>query len=145
MAMIVLVLLFESGIFSIIFAMCVRGLGARTKFGSVVLTAATSGGAVVPAFMSPVTDQHDLRYSFCVVVAVFAFGALLPVYACIAPAAREQVDPVHERRGTRRKGGEAPTSRRASRVLGAMRRRKKNAADLPGTDHVESNEDKEAA
>ncbi|KAL9578577.1 MAG: hypothetical protein Q9212_005628 [Teloschistes hypoglaucus] len=95
-AMIVLVLLFESGVFSIIFAMCIRGLGAQTKMGSVALTAATSGGAVIPVIMSAVKDSHDIRYSFCVATAVFAFGLLLPLYTTFIPAARQQVDPMHK-------------------------------------------------
>ncbi|KAL8711655.1 MAG: hypothetical protein Q9220_004065 [cf. Caloplaca sp. 1 TL-2023] len=91
-AMIILVLFFESGIFSIIFAMCLRGLGSHTKMGSVVLTAATSGGAVIPVILSPVNDSRGIRYGFCVPLAVFVFGLLLPLYTTIIPAARQQVD-----------------------------------------------------
>ena len=86
----------QSGIFSTTFAMCMRGLGAYTKTGSILLTAATSGGAVVPAIMSPVTDHRGIQYSFCVVVAFFAFGSLLPIYTEIIPGAKAQVDPVRE-------------------------------------------------
>lgn len=96
-AMIVLILFFESGIFSLIFAMSLHGLGTHTKTGAVLLTAATSGGAVIPGIMSPVTNSHSVQYSFCVVVAVFAFGAIMPIYLAISPAAKKQVDPVHTR------------------------------------------------
>ena len=65
--------------------------------GAVVLTAATSGGAVIPVIMSPVNDSRGIRYGFCVVVAVFAFGLLLPLYATVITSARHQVDPGHKR------------------------------------------------
>lgn len=145
-AMINLVLLFESGIFSIIFAMCIRGLGARTKFGSVVLTASTAGGAVIPALMSPVVDRRGLQYGFAVVVAVFAFGALLPIYVCTVPAAKDQVDPVHEKRASRRsheKEHPASTSNRASRIFRSIRRRNKDSSDVPSVEHVESDKAQE--
>lgn len=136
-AMIVLVLFFESGIFSTTFAMCIRGLGAYTKTGSILLTAATSGGAVVPAIMSPVTDRRGVQYSFCVVVAFFAFGALLPTYTETVPAAKAQVDPVREQSAS----PDAPTSplrpRRATRVFGAVVRRKNRSSELPTVEHVQ--------
>ncbi|KAL8758496.1 MAG: hypothetical protein Q9184_003911 [Pyrenodesmia sp. 2 TL-2023] len=85
-----------SGVFSIIFAMCLRGLGSKTRMGSVVLTAATSGGAVIPVIMSPVNNARGIRYGFAVPLAVFAFGLLLPLYATAVPAARQQLDPVYK-------------------------------------------------
>ncbi|KAL9019309.1 MAG: hypothetical protein Q9185_003387 [Variospora sp. 1 TL-2023] len=96
-AMIILIYLFESGVFSIIFAMCLRGLGCKTRMGSVVLTAATSGGAVIRVVMDRVNKSRGIRYGFSVPVAVFAFGLLLPLYTTIVPAARVQVDPVYKR------------------------------------------------
>lgn len=117
--------------------MCIRGLGAYTKTGSILLTAATSGGAVVPAIMSPVTDRRGVQYSFCVVVAFFAFGALLPIYTETVPAAKAQVDPVREQSVS----SDAPTSplrpRRATRVFGAVVRRKNRSSELPTVEHVE--------
>ena len=136
-AMIILILLFESGIFSIIFAMCIRGLGTRTKFGSVVLTAATSGGAVIPAIMSSVSDRQGLRYSLAVAVAVFAFGALLPIYVCAVPAAKNQVDPIHLREPR------PPTPHRANQILSALKRRNKYSSDMPRIEHVENDKEKE--
>ena len=146
-AMIILIMLFESGIFSIIFAMCIRGLGARTKIGSVVLTAATSGGAVIPAIMSPVSDARGLRYSFAVVVAVFAFGTLLPIYVCAVPAAKDQVDPVckrHQSHQTRSRESRPSRRHRANRIFGALRRRNKDPPDVPRTEQVEEDKEKEA-
>ena len=142
-AMVVLVSLFESGIFSIIFAMCIRGLGAHTKLGAMALTASTSGGAVIPAIMSRVTESRGLPDSFAVVVAVFVFGSILPLYTAVVPAAKDQVDPVHQRHVTyATEGRRAATPNRASRVFGAMKRRNTESADIPRTEHVESDGEK---
>lgn len=94
-AIIILCQFFESGIFPLIFAISLRGLGASTKSGSVYLTAAISGGAILPVIMYPVINAYGLRYSFCVVVAASAFGVIFPLYLIAVPKARKQVDPVH--------------------------------------------------
>ena len=142
-SMIVLALFFESGIFSLIFAMSLHGLGKHTKMGSVLLTAGTSGGAVVPAIMWPVVSHHNVRYALCVVVAVFAFGALMPLYLSISPAAKKQVDPVHSRQNSILASGVRPaTPNRANRIFSAVVRRKKASiestpSDSPTCEHVE--------
>ena len=141
--MIVLVLFFESGIFSLVFAIALRGLGKHTKTGSVLLTAATSGGAIIPAIMWPVVSNHNVRYAFCVVVAVFAFGALMPIYLSISPAAKKQVDPVHSRQDTILGGDMRPTTpNKANRIFSAVIKRKKpssetTTSDSPMCEHVE--------
>lgn len=117
--------------------MCIRGLGAYTKTGSILLTTATAGGAVVPAIMSPVTDRRGVQYSFCVVVAFFAFGALLPIYTETVPAAKAQVDPVREHSVSQDTSASPLSSRRTGRVFGAMVRRKKRSSELPTVEHVE--------
>ena len=76
--------------------MCIRGLGAHTKDGAILLTMATSGGAVAPAIMNAVINSRGVRYSFCIVVSFFAFGLVLPVFTALVPAAKQQVDPVRE-------------------------------------------------
>ena len=86
----------QSGIFPITFAMCIRGLGAHTKDGAILLTMATSGGAVAPAIMNAVINSRGVRYSFCIVVAFFAFGLVFPTFTALVPAAKQQVDPVRE-------------------------------------------------
>lgn len=93
---------FEAGIFSIIFAMSMRGLGAHTKTGSAMMTAAISGGAVFPPIQWGVDNHRGLQYSYCVPLAAAVFGMLFPLYLNIFPAARLQVDPIHERRINRR-------------------------------------------
>lgn len=142
-AMIVLVLFFESGIFSLVFAIALRGLGKHTKTGSVVLTAATSGGAIIPAIMWPVVSNHNVRYAFCVVVAIFSFGALMPIYLSLSPAAKKQVDPVHSTQNSILGGKMRPTTpNKANRIFSAVVKRKKtssetSASNSPICEHVE--------
>lgn len=130
-AMIVLILFFESGIFSLIFAMSLHGLGVHTKTAAVLLTAATSGGAVFPGVMSPVTNAYGVRYAFCVVVAVFSFGAIMPIYLSLSQAAKNQVDPVRTKRNSILLGEKRPCiPNRAARVFGAVVRRGKKTSSL---------------
>ena len=151
LAMLVLILTFESGIFSLIFAISLRGLGQYTKTGAVLLTAATSGGAVIPAIMSPVSDLYGVQYAFCVVVAVFAFGAVMPVYLNVVTPAKRQVDPIHssQERDSILDGEVRPSKgerNRAGKALSAVIRRANNkkssssettASDVPTTKHLE--------
>ena len=148
-AMVVLALFFESGIFSLIFAIPLHGLGKHTKTGSVLLTAATSGGAILPAIMWPVVSNHNVRYAYCVVVAAFAFGALMPLYLCISPAAKKQVDPVHSSPRPSPPLGSATgsaTPNTAKRIFSAVIRRKKTgsetttSSDMPTCEHMEEPE-----
>ena len=76
--------------------MCIRGLGARTKDAAVLLTMGASGGAVAPAIMNAVIESRGVRYSFCIVVAFFAFGSVFAFFTALVPAAKQQVDPVRE-------------------------------------------------
>ncbi|KAF2840737.1 MFS monosaccharide transporter-like protein [Patellaria atrata CBS 101060] len=91
-AMVILLYFFEGPIFILVFAMAIRGLGRRTKDGSAWLTAAISGGAFIPPIMHAVSENKGVQYSYCVVVAVFAFGSLLPLYYQVVPRARKLVD-----------------------------------------------------
>lgn len=122
----------QSGVFPIIYAISLRGLGAHTKTGCALLTAAISGGAIFPVVMSPVANRRGIGYAFCVVLAVYAFGAVFPAYLNAVPAAKDQVDPA--RKG-RRLAAPSPRSKRVSAVF----RRNKTSADLPTTEHVEGN------
>lgn len=93
---------FEAGIFSIIFAIAMRGLGAHTKTGSALMTAAISGGAVFPPIQWGADNHIGLQKSYCVPLAAAVVGTLFPIYLNVFPAARLQVDPIHERRVNRR-------------------------------------------
>ena len=87
---------FEGPVWPMVYATGLRGLGAKTKWGAAAITAAASGGSIFPFVMWAVQklDDQTVQYSFCVIVALFAFGLLFPVYLNLVPAARHQVDPM---------------------------------------------------
>lgn len=92
----ILVYLFESGVFSMIFAISLRGMAEHTKTAAALLTGAISGGAVFPFIQNPVAEKRSISYSLCVPVALFSFGAIFPLYLNLVPAAKRQVDPIHD-------------------------------------------------
>jgi fucose permease len=91
--MVMLVYLFESGAFSIIFALSLRGTGRHTKTAAALLTMAVSGGTFF-SFAEYAAYLAHGRYSYAVLVAVFAAGAIFPLYLNLVPAVKRQVDPV---------------------------------------------------
>jgi fucose permease len=105
---------FEGPVFPLVYAIGIRGLGRRTKVGAVCITAATSGGGAFQFVMWAVqrVDNKSVKYSFCVIVALFAFSLIFPAYLNLVPEARHQVDP--------QKGVGLPrNSRRESRARGS--------------------------
>ncbi|KAJ5570470.1 Major facilitator superfamily domain general substrate transporter [Penicillium hispanicum] len=92
--MAMLVYLFESGAFSIIFALSLRGTARHTKTAAVFLTVAVSGGVYFPFAEYAAYLARGASYSFCVLVALFAAGAVFPLYLNLVPAVKKQVDPV---------------------------------------------------
>jgi len=81
--------------------MGIRGLGSCTKWGASLITAATSGGAIFTWVMFAVQhlDHRSIEYSYCVIVALYAFGTLYPLYLNFVPLARHQVDPMKDTHG----------------------------------------------
>lgn len=86
---------FEGPVFPLVYAMGIRGLGRRTKIGAVCITAATSGGGAFQFVMWAVqrVDDKSVKYSFCVIVALFAFSLIFPAFVNLVSGARHQVDP----------------------------------------------------
>lgn len=124
--------------------MCIRGLGAFTKAGSIYLTAAASGGAIVPAIMSAIIRSRGVQYSFCVVAAFFTCAAVLPVYLEVFPAAKAQVDPVHESLvppSSSSSHSTIPSRPRKRHLLfsGLIKRRREVGSELPTTQDYEKN------
>ncbi|KAL4937961.1 hypothetical protein BDV06DRAFT_201999 [Aspergillus oleicola] len=106
-----MVYLFESGAFSIIFAIALRGTGRHTKTAGSLLTIAISGGAFLPfARFAAQLATNSTPDSQAVLVALFAAGAIFPIYLNLVPAAKKQVDPVPNEhlRHTRRRRSRAP-------------------------------------
>ncbi|KAL4763216.1 putative MFS monosaccharide transporter [Aspergillus foveolatus] len=144
-----MVFLFESGAFSIIFAIALRGTGRHTKTAASLLTIAISGGAFLPfARYGAQLAANSTLDSYSVLVALFAAGALFPVYLNLVPAAKKQVDPVpnehlrHTRRRSRRQGRAQATnvlpSEKANPSEGGVLSRQRSVLDdadpLPSVD-----------
>ena len=86
---------FEGPIWPLIYAIGLRGMGSQTKIAAALITAAASGGGAFQFVMYAVqrVSHKTVQYSFCVIIALFAFGAIFPVYLNVCPGARHQVDP----------------------------------------------------
>ena len=108
-----LIYLFESGAFSIIYAITLRGMGEHTKWAAAWMTAAISGGAIPTVIQWAAANGHGQKFSFIVPLIFFFAGWLFPLYLNTVPAARNQVDPTHENRNMRR---EARKQRKATRT-----------------------------
>ncbi|KAK2786436.1 hypothetical protein FQN53_006591 [Emmonsiellopsis sp. PD_33] len=89
-----LIYLFSSGVFSLIFAISLRGMGSHTKTASALLTSAIFGGSIFPSIQPLVTKRHGIHFSFIVPLSPFAIGSIFPLYLNLVPAARRQVDPI---------------------------------------------------
>ncbi|KAL8681673.1 MAG: hypothetical protein Q9186_002190 [Xanthomendoza sp. 1 TL-2023] len=81
--------------------------------------------------------SRGIRYGFCVPVAIFAFGLLLPLYATVVPAAGQQVDPVHKRSDDASSPERPSSPKRLGKILGNVVRRSKRSSDLPQAEHFE--------
>ncbi|OCK75999.1 MFS general substrate transporter [Lepidopterella palustris CBS 459.81] len=102
-AMVVMVYFFEGPIFSLIFGQCLRGMGRNTKYASVLLTTAIGGGAVTPLISYGAGQARNVQYAYCVVVAAFAFGLLLPIWLNVVPGVKAIVDPMGAKGKKKRK------------------------------------------
>lgn len=89
-----MVYVFESSLFSIIFATALRGTARHTKTAGTILTAAIGGGAFFPFVQHATALSRGIPYSYSVAVALFSAGAIFPLYLNLVPAAKKQVDPV---------------------------------------------------
>lgn len=79
-AMLSLVLFFESCIFPTIFTLSIRGLGRHTKRGSSYIVAAVSGGALFPSLTGLLADKRGYHIGMAVPLAGFAVAFAYPVY-----------------------------------------------------------------
>ncbi|TVY14212.1 L-fucose-proton symporter [Lachnellula arida] len=134
---------FEGPVFPMVYAIGLRGLGSSTKIGAALLTAAGGGGGIFQFVMFAVQrlDHKSVQYSYCVIVALFSFGLLYPVYLNLVPKARRQVDPVKEEPEDERP--ETPIrrfSRRFSVIVNKFGGGKNgfSGTDLPVVEHRES-------
>jgi fucose permease len=100
-AMLVMIMFFEGPLFPQIFAQGIRSMGKHTKDASALLTAAIGGGAVFPPMMFAALKIHDARYAFCVIIAVYAAGALYPIWLNAFPITRQLSDPRRDEQARR--------------------------------------------
>ncbi len=82
-AMLILVLCFESACFATIFTMGLRGLGRHTKIGGSLLVAAISGGMVFPAMTGAVIDHHNAHIAMAIPMMGYVLAFVYPVYVNI--------------------------------------------------------------
>lgn len=88
-AMLSLVLFFESCIFPTIFTLSIRGLGRHTKRGSSWIVAAVSGGALFPSLTGLLADHKGYHISMAVPLIGFFIAFAYPVFLNINPWKRE--------------------------------------------------------
>ncbi|KAM3068829.1 hypothetical protein ACMFMG_010992 [Clarireedia jacksonii] len=79
-AMLSLVLFFESCIFPTIFTLSIRGLGRHTKRGSSWIVAAVSGGALFPSLTGLLADKRGYHIAMLVPLCGFLVAFVFPIY-----------------------------------------------------------------
>ena len=79
-AMLSIVLFFESAIFPTIFTLSIRGLGRHTKRGSSWIVASVSGGALFPSLTGLVADHKGYHIAMVVPLIGFFVAFAFPIY-----------------------------------------------------------------
>lgn len=79
-AMLSIVLFFESCVFPTIFTLAIRGLGRHTKRGSSWIVASVSGGALFPSLTGLVADHKGYHIAMCVPLVGFFVAFAFPIY-----------------------------------------------------------------
>ncbi|PSK48381.1 hypothetical protein B9Z65_5557 [Elsinoe australis] len=96
-ALLYLVLFFESIVFPCLIALGMRGLGRHTKFGSGFLVGGVAGGAVVPPLLGVAADSYN-NTGRAMIVPLMFFVASYSYTICVnfVPAYRDVADSYHE-------------------------------------------------
>lgn len=79
-AMLSIVLFFESCIFPTIFTLSIRGLGRHTKRGSSWIVASVSGGALFPSITGLVADHKNYHVAMVIPLIGFLVAFAFPIY-----------------------------------------------------------------
>ncbi|WOO86053.1 Glucose/galactose transporter [Vanrija pseudolonga] len=79
-AMIMLVMFFESIMYPVIFTLATQNLGFNTRRAAALVVMGVSGGAVFPPIQGAISDRHGTRVSFWLVVPCFVYIALWALY-----------------------------------------------------------------
>lgn len=93
-AMLSLVLFFESCIFPTIFTLSIRGLGRHTKRGSSWIVASVSGGALFPALTGLMADHTSYHKAMAVPLLGFFVSFVFPIY--LNTVCRKELDGFRE-------------------------------------------------
>ncbi|KAH7347404.1 glucose/galactose transporter [Plectosphaerella cucumerina] len=115
-ALLYMVLFFESICFPTIVALGMRGLGRHSKRGSGYIIAGVSGGAVVPPILGAVADRYDnMGTAMLVPLCFFAAAWTYPLAVNFAPRYKAVVDAFSSTEvGVRDEGVEDPEKAKAS-------------------------------
>lgn len=86
----------ESGVFSITFAISLRGMGRHTKTAGAIMVTAIGGGTFYPFLqqLAQVRNNNSVAVSYSVLAVGYATASIFPLYLVLVPAAKRQVDPV---------------------------------------------------
>ncbi|CAN8104947.1 unnamed protein product [Discula destructiva] len=79
-AMLIMVLFWESACFATIFTLGLRGLGRHTKRGGSFLVAAISGGMVFPPITGAVVQYHNAHIAMTIPMMGYILAYVYPVY-----------------------------------------------------------------
>ena len=79
-AVLSVVLFFESAIFPTIFTLSIRGLGRHTKRGSSWIVASVCGGALFPSLTGLVADHRDYHIAMVIPLVGFFVAFSFPIY-----------------------------------------------------------------
>ncbi|KAL8404567.1 hypothetical protein RB594_009427 [Gaeumannomyces avenae] len=79
-AMLILVLCFESACFATIFTLGLRGLGRHTKIGGSLLVAAISGGMVFPPMTGALMDARGAHIAMVIPMMGYILAWIYPLY-----------------------------------------------------------------
>ncbi|EGX88905.1 l-fucose permease, putative [Cordyceps militaris CM01] len=105
-AMLYVVLFFESVCFPTIVALGMRGLGRHTKRGSGYIVAGVVGGACVPPLMGKVIDMHGSGTAMVVPLAFFVVAWTYALAVNFAPAYKRVIDSCNDTKIGIETGGE---------------------------------------
>ncbi len=95
-AMLYVVLFFESVCFPTIVALGMRGLGRHTKRGSGYIVAGVVGGACVPPLTGKVIDMHGAGIAMVVPLAFFVVAWSYALCVNVAPSYKRVIDSFNE-------------------------------------------------
>lgn len=108
--MLVMIWLFESACFPMIFALSVRGLGIYSKDASKWQVSSAGAGAIFPGVYYAVMrskggNAFAARYAMCVPLALFATAVTYPAYLSLRPRERKRTRrvPLEEMSRSRRR------------------------------------------